>query len=238
MDKRYNFIVIGVACLSCILLSVIFLLYYRWEWRRFNSSFSELSDLTISTEDTFPRDIMITEPSRYPLPSVTAGGESLEGQMLTPEIPEMETEIPWIGDTDMTALDSDLESLFSDVLPDKSFAEEPVEGIDYIYPEYTISGFVDVLKLAHGDSEDVDTVIEDIQSSEAGNVDVTRYREYREANINAAKAWLRILPEDDYENRQSVMQYLEAQYELQRHAESTPTKIIRIEVITSVDTQE
>lgn len=234
MSKRYIFILIGVTGLWCILISAICLTYYRWEFRRFKAS-SERSDLTISTEDIFPRDMMITERPDHTTSSVMVRVKPLEDQKLKPEVPKVEDEIPWTGYTDMDALDSDLESLFSDIQFPELFAEEPVEGIDYVSPEYTISGFVDVLKLAHGDSEDVETVTESIQSAETGNVDIARHRN---ANINTAKAWLRILPEDDYDNRRSVMQYLEAQYELQRHVESTPTEIIRVEVITSVEPME
>ena len=111
-------------------------------------------------------------------------------------------------------------------LPDL-VSDEPVEGVAYTHLKRDISSFPDLLKSAYGDSEDVDVVAEVLTRSEVGtatNDDV----------MSMAKALLRIIPEDQYENRQSVVNFLEDIYELKQHEESTPTIVTKIEFKTTI----
>ena len=44
-----------------------------------------------------------------------------------------------------------------------------------------------------------------------------------------ANAWLRILPEDDYQSRRSLTKFLNDEYELRRHTETEFTEIVSVE---------
>lgn len=220
MNTRYSFMVFGGALIVGALIYSAIIVYSQQDLKRFKASLEKSSRLAVSPENTLQRDTVITERSEYIAPPITAEPEHLENR--ESEAPEMEIEVPWTDNTDMPTLDSDWdESSLSEVIsPD--LIEEPVEGIDYTYPEYSHSAFLDLLKPVFGDSEDVDIVAEGLNRWEAGNAT-------RDDVINMAEAWLRILPKDQYENRQSVTKFLEDEYELKRHVESTYTEVIKVE---------
>jgi len=215
-----------------ILIGAGFFVYSEWDLRRFKASLEELPALAISPEPVSLRDIATAERSGHPTPSMTVETERLEYQMSELNGLDMEPEELWLDETDTWEFDWEIgEFLPSEVeLPDL-VSDEPVEGISYTHLKRDISSFPDLLKAAYGDSEDVDVVAEVLTRSEAGTAT-------RDDAISIAEALLRIIPEDQYENRRSVMKFLEDEYELRRHEESTPTIVTKVEFKTAITSKE
>ena len=216
MNTQYTFKVIGSALILWILIGAGFFAYLQWDLRRFKASLEVLPTLATSPEPVWPRDIAATERPGHVTSPITVETERLEYQMSELSGLDMEPEELWLDETDMWEFDWEIDGLLlSEVeLPDL-VSDEPVEGVAYTHLKRDISSFPDLLKSAYGDSEDVDVVAEVLTRSEAGtatNDDV----------MSMAKALLRIIPEDQYENRRSVVNFLEDLYELKRHEESTP----------------
>lgn len=232
MNAQQTFKVIGGALILCLLIGAGFFAYLQWDLRRFKASLEELSELTIAPEPASPRDIATTERSGHVTPSMTVETERLEYQMSELNGLDMEPEELWLDETDMWEFDWEIDGLLlSEVeLPDL-VSDEPVEGVAYTHLKRDISSFPDLLKSAYGDSEDIDVVAEVLTRSEAGTAT-------RDDAISIAEALLRIIPEDQYENRRSVMTFLENAYELRRHEESTPTIVTKVEFKTAVVSKE
>ena len=235
MNTQYTLKVIGSALILSILIGVGFFAYLQWDLRRFKASLEEPPALAISLEPVSPRDIASTERSGHVTPSITVQTERLEYQMSELNDLDMEPEELGLDETDTWEFDWfdwEIDELFpSEVeLPDLVL-DEPVEGVAYTYPEHDISSFSGLLKSAYGDSEDVDVVDEVLTRSEAGTAT-------RHDAISIAEALLRIIPEDQYENRRSVMKFLEDEYELRRHEESTPTIVTKVEFKTAITSKE
>lgn len=232
MNTQYTFKVMGGALILWILIGAGFFTYLQWDLRRFKASLEELPELIISPEPVSPRDIATTERSGPLAPSMTVEAERLEYQMSELNGLDMEPEELWLDERDMWEFDWEIdEFLPSEVeLPDL-VSEEPVEGVAYTHLKRDISSFPDLLKAAYGDSEEVDVVTEVLTRSEAGTAT-------RDDAISIAEALLRIIPEDQYENRRSVMKFLEDEYELRRHEESTPTIVTKVEFKTAITSKE
>ena len=232
MNTQYTFKVIGGALILSILIGAGFFTYLQWDLRRFKASLEELPALATSPEPVSPRDIAATERSGHVTPSMTVETERLEYQMSELNGLDMEPEELWLDETDTWEFDWEIDRLLlSEIeLPDL-VSDEPVEGVAYTHLKRDISSFPDLLKEAYGDSEDVDVVAEVLTRSEAGtatNDDV----------MSMAEALLRIIPEDQYENRQSVVNFLEDIYELKQHEESTPTIVTKVEFKTAIVSKE
>jgi hypothetical protein len=232
MNTQYTFKVIGGALILSILIGAGFFAYLQWDLRRFKVSLEELPALATSPEPVSPRDIAATERSGHVTSPMTVKTERLEYQMSELNGLDMEPEELWLDETDMWEFDWEIDGLLlSEVeLPDL-VSDEPVEGVAYTYTEHDISSFPDLLKSAYGDSEDADLVDEVLTRSEAGTAT-------RDDAISMAEALLRIIPEDQYENRRSVMKFLEDIYELKRHEESTPTIVTKVEFSTTIAPEE
>jgi len=232
MNTQYTFKVIGGALILSILIGAGFFAYLQWDLRRFKASLEELPALATSPERVSPRDIATTERSSHVTPSMTVETERLEYQMSELNGLDMEPEELWLDETDMEDFDWEIDGLLlSEIeLPDL-VSDEPVEGVAYTHLKRDISSFPDLLKAAYGDSEDVDVVAEVLTRSEAGTAT-------RDDAISIAEALLRIIPEDQYENRRSVMKFLEDEYELRRHEESTPTIVTKVEFKTAIVSKE
>ena len=227
MNTQYTFKVIGGALILWILIGAGFFAYLEWDLKRFKASLEELPGLAISPEPVSQREIATTERSSYITPSTIVEAERLEYQLSELKESDMEPEelYMWEFDWEIDELSpSEVE------LPDL-VSDEPVEGVAYTYPERGISSFPDLLKSAYGDSEDADLVDEVLTRSEAGTAT-------RDDAISMAEALLRIIPEDQYENRRSVMKFLEDIYELKRHEESTPTIVTKVEFSTTIAPEE
>ena len=230
MNTQYTFKVIGGALV--LFLGAGFFAYLQWDLKRFKASLEVPPELAISSEPVSPRGIASTERSSHVTPSTTAKAERLEYQMSELNGLDMEPEELWLDETDMWEFDWEIDRLLlSEVeLPDL-VSDEPVEGVAYIHLKRDISSFPDLLKAAYGDSEDVDVVAEVLTRSEAGTAT-------RDDAISIAEALLRIIPENQYENRRSVMKFLEDEYELRRHEESTPTIVTKVEFKTTTTSKE
>ena len=232
MDTQDTFKLIGGALILWILIGAGFFAYSEWDLRRFKASLEELPAIAISPEPVSPRDIATTERSGHPTPSMTVETERLEYQISELNGLDMEPEELWLDETDTWEFDWEIdEFLSSEVELPGLVSDEPVEGVAYTHLKRDISSFPDLLKAAYGDSEDVDVVAEVLTRSEAGaatNDDV----------MSMAKALLRVIPEDQYENRQSVVNFLEDIYELRQHEESTPTIVTKIEFKTIIKEKE
>ena len=232
MNTQYTLKVIGSALILLILIGVGFFAYLQWDLRRFKASLEEPLALAISLEPVSPRDIASTERSGHVTPSITVQTERLEYQMSELNDLDMEPEELWLDETDMWEFDWEIDELFpSEVELSDHVLDKPVEGVAYTYPEHDISSFSGLLKSAYGDSEDVDVVTEVLKRSEAGTAT-------RDDAISIAEALLRIIPKDQYENRRSVMKFLEDEYELRRHEESTPTIVTKVEFKTTITSKE
>ena len=232
MNTQYTLKVIGSALILSILIGVGFFGYLQWDLRRFKASLEEPLALAISLEPVSPRDIASTERSGHVTPSITVQTERLEYQMSELNDLDMEPEELWLDETDMWEFDWEIDELFpSEVELSDHVLDKPVEGVAYTYPEHDISSFSGLLKSAYGDSEDVDVVAEVLKRSEAGTATC-------DDAISIAEALLRIIPEDQYENRRSVMKFLEDEYELRRHEESTPTIVTKVEFKTTITSKE
>ena len=232
MNTQYTFKVIGVALILWLLIGAGFFAYLQWDLKRFKASPEELPALVISPEPVSPRDIASTERSGHVTPLMTVETERLEYQMSELNGLDMEPEELWLDETDMWEFDWEINGLLlSEVeLPD-FVSDEPVEGVTYTHLKRDISSFPNLLKAAYGDSEDVDVVAEVLTRSETGTAT-------RDDAIAIAEALLRIIPEDQYENRRSVMKFLEDEYELRRHEESTPTIVTKVEFKTAITSEE
>ena len=232
MNTQYTFKVIGGVLILSILIGAGFFAYLQWDLRRFKASLEELSALTASPERVSPRDIATTERSVHLTPSMTVETERLEYQMSELNGLDMEPEELWLDETDMWEFHWEIDGLLlSEVeLPDL-VSDEPVEGVAYTHLKRDISSFPDLLKSAYGDSEDVDVVAEVLARSEAGTATP-------DDAISIAEALLRIIPEDQYANRRSVMKFLEDQYALKRHKESAPTIVTKVEFKTDIVSKE
>ncbi len=232
MNTQYTLKVIGSALILSILIGVGFFAYLQWDLRRFKASLEEPLALAISLESVSPRDIASTERSGHVTPSITVQTERLEYQLSELNGADMEPKELWLDETDMWECDWEIDEVLpSEVeLPDL-VSEEPVEGVAYIHLKRDISSFPDLLKAAYGDSEDVDVVAEVLTRSEAGTAT-------RDDAISIAEALLRIIPENQYDNRRSVMKFLEDEYELRRHEESTPTIVTKVEFKTTITSKE
>ncbi len=228
MNTQYTFKVIGGVLILSILIGAGFFAYLQWDLRRFKASLEELSALATSPERVSPRDIATTERSGHVTAPMTVETERLEYQMSELNGLDREPEELWFDETDMGEFDWEIDGLLlSEIELPYLVSDEPVEGVAYTHLKRDISSFPDLLKSAYGDSEDLDVVAEVLTRSEAGtatNDDV----------MSMAKALLRIIPEDQYENRQSVVNFLEDLYELKRHKESTPTIVTKIEFKTTI----
>ncbi len=232
MNTQYTFKVIGGALILWILIGAGFFAYLQWDLRRFKASLEELPELAIFPEPVSPRDIATTERSGPTTPPMTVEAERLEYQLSELNGSDMEPEDLWLDETDMWEFDWEIDESFpSEIeLPDL-VSDEPVEGIAYTYPEHDISSFPDLLKSAYGDSEDVDVVAEVLTRSEAGTAT-------GDDAISMAEALLRIIPEDQHENRQSAIKFLEDIYELKRHEENLPTIVTKVEFGTTIASKE
>lgn len=232
MNTQYTLKVIGSALILSILIGVGFFAYLQWDLRRFKASLEEPLALAISLESVSPRDIASTERSGHVTPSITVQTERLEYQLSKLNGADMEPKELWLDETDMWEFDWEIDEVLpSEVeLPDL-VSDEPVEGVAYIHLKRDISSFPDLLKAAYGDSEDVDVVAEVLTRSEAGTAT-------RDDAISIAEALLRIIPENQYDNRRSVMKFLEDEYELRRHEESTPTIVTKVEFKTTITSKE
>ncbi len=232
MNTQYTLKVIGSALILSILIGVGFFAYLQWDLRRFKASLEEPLALAISLESVSPRDIASTERSGHVTPSITVQTERLEYQLPELNGADMEPKELWLDETDMWEFDWEIDEVLpSEVeLPDL-VSDEPVEGVAYTHLKRDISSFPDLLKAAYGDSEDVDVVAEVLTRSEAGTAT-------RDDAISIAEALLRIIPENQYENRRSVMKFLEDEYELRRHEESTPTIVTKVEFKTTITSKE
>ena len=232
MNTQYTLKVIGGALISWILIGAGFFAYLQWDLRRFKTSLEEVPALAIFPEPVSPRNIATTERSGHLTPSITVETERLEYQMSELNNLDREPEELWLDEADTWEFDWEIdEFLPSEVeLPDL-VSDEPIEGGAYTHLKRDISSFPDLLKAAYGDSEDVDVIAEVLTRSESGtatNDDV----------MSMAEALLRIIPEDQYENRQSVVNFLEDVYELKRHEESTPTIVTKTEFKTAITSKE
>ena len=232
MDTQDTFKLIGSALILWILIGAGFFAYSEWDLRRFKASLEELPALAISPEPVSSRSIATTERSGHLTPSMTVETERLEYQISELNGLDMEPEELWLDEMDTWEFDWEIDEVLpSEVeLPDL-VSDEPVEGVAYTHLKRDISSFPDLLKEAYGDSEDVDVVAEVLTRSEAGTAT-------RDDAISIAKALLRIIPEDQYENRRSVMKFLEDQYELKQHEESTPTIVTKVEFKTTITSRE
>ena len=232
MNTQYTFKVIGGALILWLLIGAVFFAYLQRDLKRFKASLEAPPELAISPEPVSPRGMASVERSGHATSSMRVETERLEYQMSELNGLDMEPEELWLDETDTWEFDWEInEFLPSEVeLPDL-VSDEPVAGVAYTHLKRDISSFSDLLKAAYGDSEDVDVVAEVLEDSEAGTTT-------REDVISMAEALLRIIPEDQYENRRSVMKFLEDQYELRRHEESTPTIVTKVEFKTAITSKE
>ena len=228
MNTRYNLTVLGGALFLSILISTGVFVYVQWDLNRFKASLRELPESGTFLETGSQRDIIITEHLEHITPSGIGMPERLENHLLDPEIPEVVLEEPLFTEADIPALDSGIaEPPFSELeLPDLA-SEEPVEGIDYTYSDHDISSPTDFLKSAYGDSEDVNVIDEVLRRSETGTVTTNNM-------IDMAEALLRIIPDDQPENRRSVMNMLEGLSELKRHELETGVTTAEVSITYSV----
>ena len=228
MNTRYNLMVLGGALFLSILISTGIFVYAQWDLNRFKTSLKELPELGIFLETGSQRDIIITEHLEQITSSGTVTPEPLENHLLAPEVPEAVPEEPLLTEADMLVLELGIaEPPLSELeLPDLA-SEEPVEGIDYTYPDHDIASPTDFLKSAYGDSEDVNVIDEVLRRSETGTVTTNNM-------IDMAEALLRIIPDDQPENRRSVMNMLEGLSELKRHELETGVTTAEVSITYSV----
>ena len=228
MNTRYNLTVLGGALFLSILISTGIFVYAQWDLNRFKASLRELPESGTFLETGSQRDIIITEHLGHIAPSGTVMPEPLENHLLDPEVPKAVPEEPLFTEADMLVLESGIdEPPFSELeLPDLA-SEEPVEGIDYTYSDHDISSPTDFLKSAYGDSEDVNVIDEVLRRSETGTVTTNNM-------ISMAEALLRIIPDDQPENRRSVMNMLEGLSELKRHELETGVTTAEVSITYSV----
>ena len=232
MNTQYTFKLIGGTFTLWILIGAGFFAYLQWDLKRFKASLEVPPELAISPEPVLPRDIATTEHSGRVTPPMTVEAERLEYQLSELKESDMEPEELWFNETDMWEFDWEIDGLLpSEIELPVLVSDEPVEGVAYTYSEHDISSFSGLLKSAYGDSEDVDVVAEVLTRSEAGTATP-------DDAISIAEALLRIIPEDQYENRRSVMKFLEDENELRRHAESTPTIVTKVEFKTTIVSKE
>ena len=217
MKARYNLRVIGVAFILTVLACVGIFLYSRWDYQRFVDSLGEVPEVLpeIVSQQTQPISILkdepeslqeqMLEPIEVELDLVTSESEPLTSEMEIDELTLTEF-MSFLDEPDELEVPSLSDSQLSDPEPVNVQNENICAESDHrMDPE--------ALRSRYGDSPDVEVLIEINKLIDAG-VATT------DDMIDREEARLRLLPEDDYRNRQEAMGALETLYETKKDIEA------------------
>lgn len=219
MKAQYNLRAIGIACLLTILFCIGILLYSLWDYQRFVASLGEVpkvSPLTASQEIQ---------------PITVATGESELSQEQTLEPIDAEAYL-YVGNPDSELLTPEVETdkskltefmLFLDEheelevssLSDNEVSDTEAGNIESenICTDVDHRTDAEALQNRYGDSPDVEILIEVNRLLDDG-VATT------DDMIDRAEAWLKLLPEDDYRNRQEATDSLKNLYQTKADTEA------------------
>ncbi len=237
MNARSNWsaprIAFIVSVLGTLICTGIFI-YSEWNFRQFKSSLGELPELTVSQQSAVQRDMIVTERSgRVAMSSVPIKSNRVENEATSKlTVAETEYEELWLPEEDMLILDPESDEPYPlDIETSELAVEQLLEENTYLYSRDDFPTFQELLEAAYGDSEDASIVAKGHDRAMTGTATKRDF-------INMLEAWLRILPEHEHANRQSIMEYLEKDRayhdELRQHVESTPTIVTGREYIIKV----
>ncbi len=215
MKTRYNLRVIGVTFILTVLACVGIFLYSRWDYQRFVDSLGEVPEvppeivsqqtqsISILTDEPKSSQEQILEPTEVDL--VTPESESLTSEMETDELTLTEF-MSFLDEPDELEVSSLSDSKLLDTEAANVQSENTCTDADHgMDPE--------ALRSRYGDSPDVEVLIEVNKLIDAGIATT-------DDMIDRAEAWLRLLPENDYRNRQEAMDSLEHLYQTKADIEA------------------
>lgn len=219
MKARYNLRVIGIAFIFTVLACVGIFLYSRWDYQRFVESLgegSQVSHITVSQQNS-PITIRKEESELLQEQMLEPIDAEVASHVVNPEseplLPEVETDEIKLAEF-MLFLD-EYEELENSSLSDSEISDTKAGNIaeENTCTDVDHRTDAEALRNRYGDSPDVEILIEVNRLMDAG-VATT------DDMIDRAEAWLRLLPEDDYRNRQEAMNSLEHLYQTKADTEA------------------
>ena len=221
MNVRYYLKALGFASILTVLLCAGIFFYTRWDYQRFVAELPKAPQFDVSPEPVQQRMLISKERGEQEMPLGTLDSQPLEGQSITPDVPDIEIEEVLFEDESIPEDDSAMEDLsLSTVEFPEAFPDTPVEGIEFAEtkaawqdynaflatrPDYAYERLDEGFREMYGDRPEVDTIIEVIRKANDGALTV-------DDAIDMMTATLKVMPPDQTE----VIEQLSAQLEMFR----------------------
>lgn len=227
MKNHGHYHVIGIATILILLGCLGFYLFTEWDLQRFNKTLGESPIFSVDPEPIAQRRNLPKDASEETEHLVPEGPKRLENPIVETEAPTSENDAYslshldlFLGEFDNT---EDTDPTFADI-ETPTIEAEPIEvSVEDLKPsDPNLTDFLDLLEVTHdgtADTEIISEVLNRLNNGTATSQEV----------ITMANAWLRILPEDDYQSRSSIEKFLNDEYELRKHSETEFTEIISVE---------
>ena len=227
MKNHGHYHVIGVTTILTLLICLGIYLFSEWDIQHFNKTLREPPKFSLDLKTVAQRENLPKETSK-------------EQKHVAPEVPKhlgnpvVEAEIPTSGNDAYSSSHLDIFFEEFDAMEDTNltFADietptieaEPIEvSLEDLKPgDPNLTDFLDLLDITHIESADTKVISEVLNRLNNGTATSQEV-------ITMANAWLRILPEDDYQSRNSITKFLNDEYELRKHTETEFTEIIGVE---------
>ena len=188
MNTRYYLKVLGLGSILTLLICAGIFFYVRWDNQRFIAELPKAPQFNLSPEPVQQRALISKERWEQEISSITADVQPLEGQSLTPEIPDINREAvlfeeAYIPEDDLTTTDLSL----SMVEFPETFSDTPVEEFEFTktkaawqdyndflstHPDYAYERLGDGFREMFGDRPEVDTIVRGIRKANAGTLTV------------------------------------------------------------------
>lgn len=218
---RYYLTALGFAGILTVLLCAGIFFYTRWDYQRFVAELPKAPQFDVSLEPVQQRMLISKERGEQEMLPEILDLQPLEGQSITPDVPDIEIEEVLFEDESIPEDDSAMEELsLSTVEFPETFPDAPVEGIEFAEtkaawqdynaflaarPDYAYERLDEGFREMYGDRPEVDTIVEVIRKANAGALTV-------DDAIDMMTATLKIMPPDQTE----VIEQLTAQLEMFR----------------------
>lgn len=221
MNARTTLNVIGAAFILAVLICVGIFFWAKWEKQRFDASLPEVPKVSPVTVSQNAQSTSVAkeepqppqEPVLAPAP-LEAGPVTYEPEQVTSENASEPLAVnEFMEFLDAPLREEDVPALFEGEWVNEEDAESQAGSACTDAGHRTDP---DALRNRYGDSPDIEVVIEVNRLIDAGIATTDDV-------IAQEEAWLRLLPEDDYRNREETAKFLEHLYQTKKNIESGVT---------------
>ena len=236
MNTQYYIKVLGFASILTILICAGIFFYTRWDNQRFVAQLPKAPQFEVSPELMQQRALISRERTEQETPPVSVDFQSLEGQSVTPDVPDIEIGEVLFEEAYIPEDDPAMEYLsLSMVELPEAFPDSPVEGIEFTetkaawqayndflatHPDYAYERLDEGFREMYGDRPEVDTLVDVIRKANAGALTV-------DDAIDMVTATLSVMPADQTEVIEGLSAQLEMFEELKKlQADGEDVKVI------------